>query len=84
VSEIAETIRQFVLTNHLPGESAANLRDDTPLQTSGILDSLATMGLITFLEKQYQVELDVYDTALERFNTIREIAATVHNKRKTA
>jgi acyl carrier protein len=84
LSDVAETIRHFVLTNHLPGESPANLRDDTPLQTSGILDSLATMGLITFLEQQYQIELDVYDTAVERFNTIRDVAATVDHKRKTA
>jgi len=42
------------------------------------------MGLITFLEQQYQIELDVYDTALERFNTIRDMAATVDHKRKTS
>jgi acyl carrier protein len=80
-ADVKETIRQFILTTHLPGESPANLRDDTPLQTSGILDSLATMELITFLEKEYTIDLDVYDTAVERFDRIEDIAASVARKR---
>ena len=44
MSDVKETIRQYILTTYLPGESAANLRDDTPLRTSGILDSLATLA----------------------------------------
>jgi acyl carrier protein len=78
--EIKETIREFILSTYLPGESPENLRDDTPLQTSGILDSLATMGVITFLEKRFRIELDVYDTAVERFDRIDDIAASVLRK----
>ena len=74
------TIRRFILCTHLPGESPDSLGDDTPLQSSGILDSLATVGLISFLEKQFQIELDVHDTAIERFDTIRDIASTVTRK----
>jgi len=74
------TIRRFILCTHLPGESPDTLSDDTPLQSSGILDSLAVVGLIAFLEKAFQVELDVYDTAIERFDTIRDIASTVVRK----
>ena len=80
MDDVKDVIRQFILTTYLPGESAENLRDDTPLQTSGILDSLATMGLVTFLEKQFGIELDVYDTSAERFNRIDEIAASVTRK----
>ena len=78
------TIRRFILCTHLPGESPDTLSDDTPLQSSGILDSLAAVGLITFLEKEFQVELDVYDTAIERFDTIRDIASTVARKQTSA
>jgi acyl carrier protein len=78
------TIRRFILYTHLPGESPDTLSDDTPLQSSGILDSLAALGLITFLEKEFQVELDVYDTAIERFDTIRDIASTVVHKQTSA
>lgn len=77
---VSSTIRQFILCTHLPGEPAETLSDDTPLQSSGILDSLATVGLIAFLEKEFQIELDVYDTAIERFDTVRDIASTVARK----
>jgi len=80
VNDIKETIRSFILTTQLPGESPANLRDDTPLQTSGILDSLGTMSLITFLEQKFTVELDVYDTTVERFDSIQDIASTITRK----
>ena len=81
---VSGTIRGFILCTHLPGESPDALPDDTPLQSSGILDSLATVGLIAFLEKQFEIELDVYDTAIERFDTIRDIASTVVRKQTSA
>ena len=78
--DVKETLRQFILSTHLPGESPDNLKDDTPLQTSGILDSLATLGLITFVEQQFHIELDVYDTSVERFDRIQDIVAVVTRK----
>jgi acyl carrier protein len=84
MNQIKDVIRQFILSTYLPGEAAENLRDDTPLQTSGILDSLATHGLVSFIEQRFDVELDVYDTSVERFNRIEDIAASVVRKRADA
>lgn len=81
MASINDTLRTQILTTHLPGESPENLADDTPLQSSGILDSLAMLGIVGFIEKTYGIELDVYDTTLERFDTIRDIAAVVARKR---
>ena len=81
MNEVSESIRQFVLETALVGESPENLRDDTPLLSSGILDSLATIGLVALLEQRFGVELDVYDTSVERFDSIAAIAATVVEKR---
>jgi acyl carrier protein len=77
MDEVKETIRQFILSTYLPGEPHDSLRDDTPLQTSGILDSLATEGLASFIHERYGIELDVYETSIERFNRIEDIAASV-------
>ena len=84
IDTVAGTVRQFILCTHLPGESPDTLSDDTPLQSSGIIDSLAAVGLIAFLEKEFQIELDVYDTSIERFDTIHDIASTVAAKRERA
>ena len=80
MNEVKEIIRRFILTTYLPGEALEDLRDDTPLQTSGLLDSLATQGLVNFLQQRFGVELDVYETMVERFDRIEEIAATVVQK----
>jgi acyl carrier protein len=77
MNEVKETIRQFILATYLPGESRDNLRDDTPLQTSGILDSLATLGLVSFVEERFGIKLSVYETSVERFDRIGDIAASV-------
>ena len=55
---IKEAIRSYILSEYLPGESPANLTDQTPLRTSGILDSMATLSLVSFVEKTFGVMLD--------------------------
>jgi acyl carrier protein len=84
VTQIADTIRNFILTQYLPGESPANLRNDTPLRSSGILDSLATIGLISFLEKEYHIEVEAHETDVDNFDRIQDIAAFVERKQAQA
>ena len=79
-SQTADTIRHFILTRYLPGETADNLRDDTPLRSSGILDSLATLSLISFLEEQFKIELEAHETDIDNFDRIEDIAALVERK----
>jgi acyl carrier protein len=80
----ADTIRQFILSRYLPGESAENLRDDTPLRSSGILDSLATLSLISFLEEQFHIEVEAHETDIDNFDRIGDIAAFVEQKQAKA
>jgi acyl carrier protein len=80
VTQIADTIRNFILTQYLPGEAPANLLNDTPLRSSGILDSLATIGLISFLEKEYHIEVEAHETDVDNFDRIQDIAAFVERK----
>jgi acyl carrier protein len=81
VSDVKETLRQFIVKTYLPGESVENLQDDTPLRTSGVLDSLATLGLVSFVEKEYGIELEAHETGIETFDTVGGIAALVMQKR---
>ena len=84
MESVKATVRHYILCTHLPGEAPDALRDDTPLQTSGILDSLATVELISFVEKAFGVELGVADTSVERFDTVADIAATIARKQELA
>jgi acyl carrier protein len=81
MNDVKERLRHYIVTTYLPGESPANLKDDTPLLTSGILDSLATLGLVSFVEKEFGVELAAHDTGVDNFDRIQDIAALVERKR---
>jgi acyl carrier protein len=81
VTPIAEKIRDFILREYLPGESPALLLDDTPLRATGILDSLATLGLISFLQKEYEIRVFAHETDEDNFDRIADIVALVERKR---
>ena len=84
MDNIADTIREFILTKYLPGESPANLRNDTPLRTSGILDSLATLALISFIEERFGIEVEEHETDIDNFDRIDDIVAFIRRKRAAA
>ena len=77
MDNIKDTIRTYILRSVLPGESASNLTDDTPLRTSGILDSMATLNLVTFLEQTFGITIDAHETGIDNFDRIDDIAALV-------
>ena len=81
MDSVKETIRSYILSEYLPGESAANLTDTTPLRTSGILDSIATLSLVSFIEKTFDITVDAHETGVENFDRIEDIAALVSRKK---
>ena len=81
MEDVKHTIRQFILDNYLPGESPAHLKDDTRLQSSGILDSLAVLELVSFVQKEFGIEISASETGAETFDRIRDIARLVGRKR---
>ncbi len=80
MDDIKDRIRRFILERYLPGELEANLTDDTPLRTSGVLDSLATLAVVDFVEKEFQIELSAHETGVENFDTVGSIAQLVTDK----
>jgi acyl carrier protein len=82
LGDIRDGIRDYVLKHHLQGESPASLRDETPLQSSGILDSLALLDLVACLEKHYGIELSASETGFEGFDRIQQMATVVADKQK--
>ncbi len=78
--EIKESIKAFILNEFLPGENPAELTDSTPLVTGGILDSLATIKLVLFLEERFQISIQAHETMVDYLNTIADIADLVQSK----
>jgi acyl carrier protein len=80
MDSVREQVRQFILENFLPGEDAKNLKDDTELKESGILDSLSTLKLVTFLEEQFKIELEAADLDAANLSSVASIAELVASK----
>ena len=80
VQDVKDTIRGYILEEFLPGENPAELTDSTPLITGGILDSLATIKLVVFLEEQFHIQIQAHETMVDYLNTVDDIAQLVQSK----
>ena len=81
VYTVEDTIRSFILSEFLPGEDASQLTEATPLITTGILDSIATIKLIAFLEQQFSIAMAAYEVDVAHLDTISSMARFVRSKR---
>ena len=81
MSDVHDRIKEYILAEFLPGESPELLTDSTPLVTGGILDSIATMKLVAFLEEQFHIKLEAYEMSVDHLNTLADIVQLVESKR---
>ena len=78
--EVKEILKGYILEEFLPGENPSELTDSTPLITGGILDSLATIKLVAFLEERFKIQIQAHETMVDYLDTISDIAQLVHSK----
>ena len=84
MEEITRLIHQFILREFLPGEDPCELTDQTPLITGGILDSISTLKLVTFLEDHFGITVEAYEAGVDHLDSIRQIAELVAEKKVAA
>ena len=82
MEDVKQTVKQFILQEFLPGEDPVNLTDSVDLVHQGIVDSLATLKLVGFLEEHFGIQLDADDANPENLRTLPDIAALVERKLK--
>jgi acyl carrier protein len=81
MEEIAGAIHRYILTEFLRGEDPEALTEDTPLISGGILDSITTLKLVTFLEDHFRITIDAHEAGADNLDSIAQIAALVAQKR---
>jgi acyl carrier protein len=72
-------IERFITDDLLSG-SRPSLDPDEPLFSSGLLDSLGTLRLITFLEERFGLQIGDGEVGDENFKTVNRIHAFVEKK----
>ena len=78
--DIKASIKSYIMQEFLPDDDPESLADDTPLISSAVLDSIATVKLASFLEEQYGVELQPHEMGVDYLNTLAEIMDIVEEK----
>ena len=78
--DIATAVKAFILEEFLTGEDPADLTMETPLITGGILDSIATLKLVLFLEEHWRVKIAAHELSPENLDSITLIANLVRSK----
>jgi acyl carrier protein len=78
---VGETVKQYILKEFLPGEDSDQLTETTPLITSGILDSLATLKLSTFLENEFDIQMEAHELDDEHIGSLAAIEQLVNSKK---
>lgn len=71
--QILETLQAYFAKE----QNAKDLKVDTPLLTSGLLDSLGIVKLLSFIEDEFDTEIDDSDFDPENFETLASIAKLI-------
>ena len=77
---IESRLRAYLRDEVLAAEDAGELTDSTALVSSGVLDSIATLGLTAFLKDEFGVALAAHEVNVDNLDTIERIAALVRAK----
>ncbi|WP_328611565.1 acyl carrier protein [Amycolatopsis sp. NBC_00345] len=71
--EISAVVREFI--TRLSGHP--DIEDDRPLISAGVLDSIAAVQMVDFVERTFHVEVTDEDLELLNFDSVRGLAALV-------
>ena len=79
-SEIHEAVKSYILAEFLLGADPSELRDDTPLITGKILDSIAALKLVGFLEARFGFEVEAHEADYDNLDSVGRIVRFVLSK----
>jgi len=80
--QVKEQVRTYILKEFLPGEDPEQLTDSLPLITGRILDSLASLRLVAFLEETFGIEFAAHEVGPQSLDNLNLIAEFVESKRR--
>jgi acyl carrier protein len=84
MEEITRVVHEFIMREFLAGEDPNELLTRTPLITGGILDSITTLKMVTFLEDRFGITIEAYEAGVDNLDSIDQIAVLVAKKKNAA
>jgi acyl carrier protein len=84
MEEIRRAVSDYILAHFLPGEDPSELTESTPLITGGVLDSIATLKLVVFLEDRFGVTVEAHEAGVATLDSVAQIASLIARKKAAA
>lgn len=75
-------LMQFINQEIMEGQGE-DLQIDTPLLELGIIDSLSMVNLLTFIDRQYGIEIPADQALPEHFKDVESIAQLIKVKQNS-
>jgi acyl carrier protein len=81
-----DMILEYIRKEYLDEEDAEDMQldENSPLISSGIVDSFSMVSLKRFLEKKYNVSIPDAEASPQAFDTVKSIIELVNRHRKDA
>jgi acyl carrier protein len=73
MDDVKKMIIDYVKKEFLEDDSDREIKEDTPLISSGIVDSFSMVSLKTFLEKKYKIQIPDAKATPEAFDSVNNI-----------
>ena len=77
MDEIKDVVLEYVIDEYVDEDDDVEVQHDTPLISSGIVDSFSMVSLKAFLEKKYGITIPDAEATPQAFDTIDSIAQLV-------
>ena len=74
------SLKQYIVQEFIPEGRMEDISDDMDLIQNGILDSLAVLKLVAFVEDHYDIALEPEEIDPENLKSISAIAAMINEK----
>jgi acyl carrier protein len=76
MEDIKELIRKYVTNEYL--EEGEEITNDTPLISSGYVDSFSMVSLLVFLENKFKIKIPPSKATPEAFDSVNKIVDLVN------
>lgn len=77
MDEIKDAVLEYVIDEYVDEDDDVEVTADTPLISSGLVDSFSMVSLKAFLEKKYSIAIPDNEATPQAFDTVNSIAALV-------
>jgi acyl carrier protein len=77
-----ETIERFIVEEIMLGDRHTKIDPDKSLLSSGILDSLALLRLIAFVEEKFGITIDDGEVIPDKFETLKDMGGYLERSKQ--